>query len=299
MTDFSKQVEVSELFMSLEGEGPYTSRPTVYVRFARCNFTCSGFNNPTNERDARGYAPIAFDPKSYTQLKDIPLITCGCDSQYAVNPAFAHIWKKMSIDDLANGLVELLPHKQWRHPMTGLPVSLSLTGGEPTLHWKRILDLLKHPALQECAHIIYETNAAVPLSDAFIEGINEWCAQDESRTWTWSNSPKLSASGEPFDEAIRPDIIAKQQHVMGCDQYFKFVCGPVPAQFEEVRHAMDTIGGYSHYEIQGTQIWVMPAACTTEQQNADAQAVANMCMEHGYIFCYRLQNALWGNGVGC
>ena len=299
----SRPLEVNEIFLSLEGEGPYTARPTAYIRLSRCNFTCSKFNNPDNVRDDRGYAPLGFDPKAYSTLASIPNISCGCDSQYAVNPVFSHMWEKLTVDQIADRLKALLPHGSWVHPITGLPVILSLTGGEPTLQWKRFAEILNHPFISQCKHVLVETNCAVPLPLSVIGDINEWLSGDPTRKWTWSNSPKLSASGEPWDKAVRPDIANRQAMVTGLrnqrqvDQYFKFVCGPSKEQFDEVQLAMDayyTVGDLPRMP----NVWIMPEACSQEQQSSIAQQVAKMCMDRGFLFCYRFQNALWGNGVG-
>ena len=41
----------SEVFHSIQGEGHYTGRPTVWLRFFLCNLQCNGFGqiDPTNE----------------------------------------------------------------------------------------------------------------------------------------------------------------------------------------------------------------------------------------------------------
>lgn len=297
----AKEIEVSEIFMSLEGEAAHSAKPTAYVRFARCQFTCSGFNNPTNERDAKDYAPVTFDPANFTNIKDLPLITRGCDSQYAVNPAFSHMWEKLTIDEIATRLVEVLPRNRWVHPDTGLPVILSLTGGEPTLLWKRIPELLNHPLLEQCKHVLIETNCGVPIKWKFVEDLNQWLCQDQSRKITWSNSPKLTSSGEKWSAAINPHVALMQRAVTGSvpgqsEQYFKFVVGPRQADFDEVRKAMNEY--YLGDIPKSVQVWLMPEACTQEQQQTIDKQVANMCMEQGFLFCYRFQNALWGNGVG-
>lgn len=296
-----KPIEISEIFMSLEGEGPHAARPTAYVRFARCQFTCAGFNNPECERDDRGYAPLTFNPSEYNSIAEIPLITRGCDSQYAVNPTFSHMWEKLTIDQIAERLVEVIPHNSWVHPRTGLPVILSLTGGEPTLMWKRLPELLNHPLLKECKHVLVETNAGVPIKWKFVEDINQWLCADSTRRWTWSNSPKLSASGEKWENAIVPTVAAMQRAAMGQDgtqveQYFKFVCGPTDEDFDEVAKAMEEY--YAADIPRDVPVWVMPEACTQEQQQTIDKQVAKMCMDRGYLLCYRFQNALWGNGVG-
>jgi 7-carboxy-7-deazaguanine synthase len=294
--------EISEIFISLEGEGPFTAHPTAYIRFGRCNFKCPEFNNHNSERDSKGYAPLGFVPGDFQKLTDIPLITKGCDSQYAVNPTFAHMWEKLTTDELVDRLIDLLPHKSWTHPRTGLPVILSLTGGEPTLKWKFIPEILNHPKMAGCKHVLVETNCAVPFKREFTMNISQWLMADNTRTWTWSNSPKLVASGEVWEEAIRPEIAMKQLEVIGdgtrgrVNQYFKFVVGPRDRDFSEVKLAMEEY--FAAGIPNNTPIWIMSEACTQEQQQAIAQAVAKMCLEEGFIFCYRLQNGLFGNGVG-
>lgn len=294
--------EISEIFMSLEGEGPEVQRPTAYIRFARCNFTCSGFNNCGNVRDAKNYAPLGFDPKEYKSIHDIPLITKGCDSQYAVNPAFSHMWEKLTTDELVDRLLEIIPRNSWVHPVTGLPVILSLTGGEPTLKWKFIPEILNHPKMADCQHVLIETNCAVPFKREFTMNLSQWLMADSRRKLTWSNSPKLVASGEVWEEAIRPEIAVHQLEVVGdytrgrVQQYFKFVVGPRDRDFEEVEKAMAEY--YAGGVPKDAPIWIMPEACTQEQQQQIDQQVAKICMDKGYLFCYRFQNALWGNGVG-
>lgn len=294
--------EVSEIFMSLEGEGPFTAHPTAYVRFGRCNLKCPHFNNHNKETTAKGYAPIGFNPKDFSSIHDIPLITMGCDSQYAVNPEFSHMWEKMTTDELVDSLIDLLPSKSWIHPVTQLPVVLSLTGGEPTLKWKFIPEILNHPKMKECRHVLVETNCTVPFKTEFTDNITKWLEQDDRRVWTWSNSPKLSASGELWEDAIKPTVALAQRAIINpttahrVNQYFKFVVGARQEDFDEVAKAMTEY--YQAGIPNPTPVWIMPEACTQEQQQSIDQKVANMCMAHGYMFCYRFQNALWGNGVG-
>lgn len=294
--------EVSEIFMSLEGEAQFAAHPTVYIRFGRCNLKCPHFNNHNKEVTDKGYAPLGYDPKEFTSLNQVPIVTMGCDSQYAVNPAFAHIWEKLDTDELIDRLIDLLPRKSWVHPVTGLPVILSLTGGEPTLKWKFLPQILFHPKMKECKHILIETNCTVPFKSEFTDNITKWLEEDEDRMWTWSNSPKLSASGEAWEDAIKPEIAMRQLEAGGqhykrqVNQYFKFVIGPRDEDLKEVEKAMDEY--YAAGVPQPSPVWLMPEACTQDQQKTIDQEVAKMCMDHGYMFCYRFQNALWDNTIG-
>jgi 7-carboxy-7-deazaguanine synthase len=53
-------LRVVETYVSYQGEGPNTSRPTVFVRFAGCNFKCPGWPCDTQH---------AIDPKIYRGLQ--------------------------------------------------------------------------------------------------------------------------------------------------------------------------------------------------------------------------------------
>jgi organic radical activating enzyme len=292
--------EVSEIFSSLEGEAQFTFHPTTYIRFARCNFACPLFNNPTKEVTAKGYAPLDFDPADYRKLEDIPLIHKGCDSQYAVNPIFAHMWKKYGVDELVDALFEVLPHGKLIYD-TGLPQIISLTGGEPTLKWKFIPKILFHPRMKDARHYLIETNCSVPFKEEFIHNIHEWLAQDTRRIWTWSNSPKISSSGETRKDAIRPEIALMQNSLINAfhgrvNQYFKFVVDGSEKDYAEVKEVM------AIYHAAGLPkhmpIWIMPQACTEEQQKEIARSVAKRCIDEGWLYSHRVQNDLWGNGVG-
>lgn len=288
----------SEVFMSIEGEGPYSGWPTVYVRFTGCNFECRGFNNP-KMLDTTSEEVLGFDPKDYNDIYGIPLIKRGCDSIYSWDNKFRHMWTEGDENQLAQQIIDTIPHHQWVHNTTEQPVILSLTGGEPTLRAKTIPTLLNHPLLNGVKILLIETNASVPLSDKFLIDMNRW--NNRGRRIVWSNSPKLSDSGEKWDRAIRPDVIEAQLCTQkfgwtNFEQYFKFVCGPSEKDFDEVERAMD-----EYYPIGvalDAPVYIMPQACLEEQQQEIAAKVAQMCIERGYIYCHRIQNSVFGNGVG-
>lgn len=294
--------EVSEVFMSLEGEAQFTFHPTAYIRFARCNFSCPLFNNPNKEVTPKGYAELGFNPKDFASIHDIPLITKGCDSQYSVNPEFAHMWRKLDADQLVEELLSVIPGNDLIYP-TGLPVIVSLTGGEPTLKWKFLPEIMFHERMKKCRHFLVETNCAVPFKEEFIWKIQEWLTNNRKRMWTWSNSPKLASSGENRKDAIRPEI-ALMQHALKnigpnhgqVNQYFKFVVDGSEKDYDEVKEVM-TIYHDAGLPID-VPIWIMPQACTEEQQREISKQVARRCMQEGWLYSHRVQNDLWGNGVG-
>lgn len=265
---------ISEVFMSIEGEAKYSGHPTVYIRYAGCK---------------------KFVPADITSINNMPTIEMGCDSQYAVNPAFSHLWEHLTVDQLLERLMQTIPHNKWVNPITNNKYILSLTGGEPTLRWKTIIDLLNHDGMRDVNHILIETNCAVPLKDQFIQELSSWSEKRNGKI-TWSNSPKLSVSGEPQEKAIRPEIAVKQLNVINSEQYFKFVCDDTVESFEEVKRIMNI------YYQQGVQrennIYIMPMSCTEQQQTNIMRNVADLCIQYGFIYCHRIHNTVYENQVG-
>lgn len=307
------QYEWSEVFMSIEGEARYSGHPTVYIRFARCNFSCPLFNNHNKVVLEDGYAPLTFDPKHYETLQEIPLIETGCDSQYAVNPKFSHMWHKGDEKALAAEILKVLPHNTFQNPATGKRVILSLTGGEPTIRLKFWVPILEELYRHGMRTVLIETNCAAPMRDTNITDLYQWAqtkwendSNHESIKFIWSNSPKLQSSGEQWDKAIKPNIATMQlgkptsiTHVE-IEQYFKFVVRAEEEDFAEIAKAMNEYYSYqgNMWVSKDTDVYCMPVACTEEQQQEISAKVAQMCIDRGYIYAHRIQNSVFGNGVG-
>jgi 7-carboxy-7-deazaguanine synthase len=287
----NKSAYIVETFISLEGEGPYIGYPTVYVRLAGCNLTCSGFNNPNNE------SVLDFNPKDYTKLKDLPPITRGCDSNYAVSPKFKHLWTKMSPLELLKNLDNLLPDKLWiAH--TGLDYVLSITGGEPTIHQNYIIEFLEELYDNEYYTpkiIIIETNATIELKNEFIDSLNN-LVEFEDVLIVWSNSLKLSNSNEDITKTINPKILKQQLCIDNCKQYFKFVTDGSDKSIDEIEEIIDInrLDNIINYK----NIYLMASACTNEQLLEIGKLVAQQCIDRGYKYSTRLQNTLWDNIIG-
>ena len=282
----------SEIFLSIEGEAKYSGWPTVYIRFAGCNFECRGFNNPDNKEITNEV--LGFDPADFTTLKELPVVNIGCDSIYSWDMRFKHLWDSGDEDKLAIETMKVVPHGSWVHPETNQPVILSLTGGEPTLRSKHLPSLLNHEAFSALRYLLIETNCSIPLNEDFLDDLNTWVQRGWGRKVIWSNSPKLSCSGESWEKAIRPNVAKQQILHWGTDQYFKFVCGASDRDFNEVAKAM------AQYEAVGIHapVYIMPMACTEEQQDEISAKVAHMCVDRGYIYCHRIHNSVFGNEIG-
>lgn len=285
-----RSIRISEVFYSMEGEGPLTGMPTIFVRTFGCNFTCSGFNNPTENT----VAPIRI-----AKLEDF-VPTFGCDSIYAWHPIFKDLTSTFNADSLSQKILDTLPYGIARNKRSGAIPLLSITGGEPTLHQRSIIELLENPNMSEFSRLLIETNCAVKLTSEFIHGLNLWSAL--GNTVIWSNSPKLRISGELEDVAIRPDILASQMLVSGAAQYLKFVSDGTRESFDEIE---TTVQKYKSglpkdfgLSLADGAVYVMPVGARRDEQNQIQLRVAEMCLEYGYNFCARVHVSVFKNAAG-
>jgi 7-carboxy-7-deazaguanine synthase len=99
-----KNLPVSEIFRSIQGEGKYAGRVSIFLRLGGCNLKCPGFGEE------------------------------GCDSYYAVDKKYEKEWKKIDIDKIIN-IINSLKQKN---------EDLVITGGEPTLYYKQIYPLVEN-----------------------------------------------------------------------------------------------------------------------------------------------------------
>jgi organic radical activating enzyme len=287
----------SEVFFSFNGEGKIPHGVgALFVRFTGCNFTCTGFANPE-------MAPIqwGFNPAEYTDLNQLPVISKGCDSAYSWHDDFKHLWKEATVDEFVDILIQTLPSSfegSFVHPRTGQDIILTFTGGEPMLRFKFIIELLKHPKLSSVVRVLIETNGSVTIPDRLIKEYNS-----SYDTWTilpdliFSNSPKLSISGEDRKAAIISDAILSQQQLFDSVTYFKFVSDGSVESLEEIDSVIDeyTTNGV---HINNDDILIMPVGATLEQQESIEETVAMRTLEHGYIFSPRSHVAVFGNRMG-
>lgn len=278
------KLKVSELFYSIQGEGRYMGVPSVFLRVFGCNFTCDGFGMPKGELSKERFNVNADDYKDY---KTLPLVASGCDSYASWDPRFKHLSPVINTDSLAESIVDLLPQKAWSDE------HLVITGGEPLLGWQRAYpDLLRHPKFANLKELTFETNGTQDLTDDFYNFLNEWTFS--SRSWdalTFSVSPKLSVSGEKWEDAIKPRTVSNYEGVGYT--YLKFVV----ATEEDVKEAERAVEAYRDHGVMGP-VYLMPVGGTESVYTLNNRRVADLAMQRGWRYSDRLQVPLFKNEWG-
>jgi 7-carboxy-7-deazaguanine synthase len=286
------KIKVSEVFYSLQGEGRFVGVPSVFLRTYGCNFTCSGFGCKPGEKST-GADDVAEMVHMYPTFTDLPLVETGCDSYASWHPAYKHLSPSQTTEELVERMLALTPNNQWLQN-NGNDVHLVITGGEPLLGWQRAYaELLSHPRMQDIRNITFETNGTQQLHEDFRKFLKIWQLDGIGgpREVTFSVSAKLSASGESWDDAICPEIIADYQEVG--HTYLKFV---VETE-DHVNEAVRAVDAFRAGGFRGI-VYLMPQGGVVDPYESNKLNIANICCERGFNYSPRLHVDLWGNGWG-
>ena len=296
------KLRYSEAFYSVQGEGKFVGVPSVFLRTFGCNFRCMNFGLERGEpmRDVKQKAGIKHNQevqdlldnnvhKDTKEFNDLPIIHTGCDTYASIYPEFKHFNMLKEVDEVVEHLLSLLPEGKWTMD-NGQDIHLIMTGGEPLLAWQKLyIELFEHPRMKDLKNVTFETNTTQPLHEEFFNYLSD----HERITVTWSCSPKLSVSGEPWDTAIKPDVASDYSRVNGSDIYLKFVVA-TNDDFEEVTRAVQ------EYRGAGLEcpVYLMPLGGRSEEYSLNVKDVAEACMERGWRFTPRLHISLFGNAWG-
>jgi len=296
-----QKLRYSEAFYSVQGEGKFVGVPSVFLRTFGCNFRCMNFgleNEPM--RDEKQKAGIIRNQEvqdlldagvheTTKEFNDLPIIHTGCDTYASIYPEFKKFNKQATVDEVVEHLLSLLPEGKWTMD-NGQDIHLIMTGGEPLLAWQRLyVELFEHPRMQDLKNVTFETNTTQTLHNDLFNYLNN---QDRIQV-TWSCSPKLSVSGEPWETAIKPDVAQQYNTVTDSDMYLKFVVA-TDKDFDEVTKAVDA------YRNAGVEcpVYLMPLGGRSEEYVLNVKEVAEACMERGWRFTPRLHISLFGNAWG-
>ena len=286
------KLKVSEIFYSAQGEGRFVGVPSVFLRTFGCNFTCSGFGMPRGEASTEA-DDVAKTVQLYKTYEELPLVNTGCDSYASWHPKFKSLSPTLETSEVISKMLALTPNNRWAQD-NGNDVHLVITGGEPLLGWQKVYpELLEAIEMRDLKNITFETNGTQELSEDFVAYLKEWVGIPSitQREITFSVSAKLSPSGERWEDAIKPGIVASYQQVG--KTYLKFVVENLD-DFEEVELAV------SEYRSEGFEgvVYIMPVGGVVSVYDGNKFNVADEAMRRGYYYSPRLHVDLWGNSWG-
>jgi len=229
----NRNLIISELFYSIQGEGQTMGFPSVFLRLSGCNILCKG----------KGWV---------------------CDSievwKKGIKTPFEDVFSKELVDRLDVG------------------AHLIITGGEPLLHQKKIVEFLEW---------FKQVNGWIPIVEIETNGTIIPNEEMIGLVTYWNCSPKLSTSGETrkrrYNEIALKTIQAQSNSI------FKFV-------ISEEDDVLEMLNEFSI--INMSQVVLMPAGDSQTLLNKTREMVMGLCIKLNLRYCDRLHIVGWNRKTG-
>ena len=258
---------IIESFISIQGEGLRTGRPTLFIRLSGCNLRCV-FRNSAGK------------------------VTSCCDTPYAsFEGSFTE--GKYTDDDVIKMLTNNPQVKD-----------VVITGGEPLLNQASLALFIKKLREVRDFTLTIETNGTIVPSDYLLEQVDLWSTSPKlaSSTPTVKDGKKYGVTEAQckYHNMHRINIIALATMLSeGHDCQLKFVyTGPeCIKEIDEIskeitdyqtNHNMDVVNVNDY-------IMLMPEGITSKAIIGKSDEVVNVCIEHGWTYTSRMHILIWGN----
>jgi len=266
--DGVKQLLVSEIFSSIQGEGINLGTPSVFLRLAVCNLHCWYCDTK--------YTWLYDDRLLQTVKSDLVRLGIGEDQ----SPLDLKVYDKrtegreLSIDDV-----------QSKIESSGLN-HLVVTGGEPMLQQDLLVSLFRRLRSQNSGgktpfYIEIETNGSIKPVRELLPLVDQW-----------NVSPKLESSGNSRYSREKVDPLRTFANLP--NSFFKFVIST--QTFNQDLAEIESLA--SRFDLAPGKIILMAEGTDAAILKDRTQALAQICEEKGYRMTPRLHIMLWGNKRG-
>ena len=140
--------------------------------------------------------------------------------------------------------------------------------------------------------VTIETNGTQLPHDLFSTIVENYYSRTD-REWFWSVSPKLSISGEVWENAICPHVLSRYRELSNVGQ-LKFVVDGSESCWEEVSYAT------AKYRAENVDwpVTIMPVGATLARLEEVQKVICQGALERGYLFSPRVHTWLFGNLPG-
>ena len=332
------------MFYSLQGEGRYVGVPSLFLRLFGCNFECRGFGQERDKSKwiAHEEMPHNQDYPDVKKLEDLPVPHVGCDSSFSWGKKWGHLAHYDEVDTIVDKINSFIPKTEPIHLVLtgGEPL---LKGFQPAmsdiiLHRKLGLNNITFETNGTQEYYFKDlvnsgTNSPWPFAQKVEEEKNPYLSggldnMNKKTSWyndrygdrssyifssycipngiTWSVSPKLSNSGEKWEDAIRPEALLSYNEWPFSYLYLKFVV----RDEEDMKEVHEAVRAYDHARVNIDAIYLMPETGFWHVGGGGGGVhgggphgvydyeVAELALKYGYKYSPRLQINLFGNAWG-
>ncbi len=305
-----KKYRYSEIFgQTFQGEGQFTGRPTAWLRVWGCNFECAGFGQEQPDKpETYDLDYLKIDPSEYKSMEALPVFHRGCDSSYSWSKRFSHLAHQNTAAEICDKIEATLPGGKFEHPTSKQWHHMAFTGGEPMMSQTAVVDVMQNfrKRYNMPRFVTIETNGTQKPRPAFENFFNGDFRERPTKLLDadhdavacdtelfWSVSPKLYLSGELWDNAIKPDVLAHYKAISDHGQ-LKFVSNGTDRSWDEVARATEA------YRKAGIDwdVWIMPVGADREMQESHQAIIAEQAVERGYSVALRVHTWCFGNIIG-
>ncbi|MBO7043141.1 7-carboxy-7-deazaguanine synthase QueE [bacterium] len=281
-----KHILAEKPFLSLQGEGMWSGKPSIFVRYAGCNLRCQFGLKCKNEgikREIPDYIQEVIDNlDNYKDVQDLPVFPTYCDTYIGILGEFAKYWVTYnSEEELANEIFALLEDK----PYDINDIDLVFTGGEPMLVQENIITLLEYinNKKQKGLTVTIETNGTIPLREDIEKRFYDF--HKFHCEFTFSISPKISSANYTFDETCKPAVPAQYERVADF-----VILKYVVKDEDDIELVKKYTKAYEKEGFIGNGIFLMPCGGKADPDFDKTQVtVFDLCVKYGYNFSPRLQ----------
>ena len=332
------KLRYSEMFYSIQGEGRYVGVPSVFLRVFGCNFECTGFGQDRDRSKwlPKEEMPHNKDYPDVKAIEDLPVPHVGCDSSFSWGKKWGHLAQYEDVDTIVDKINSFIPKTEPIHlVLTGgepllkgfqpamsdiiLHRKLGLnnitfeTNGTQEYHFKDLVNSGTNSPWSFAQKVEEEKN---PHLSGGLVNMNKKTSWYNDRYGdrssyifssycipngiTWSVSPKLSNSGEKWEDAIRPEALVSYNSWPGSFLYLKFVV----RDEDDLTEVKEAIMMYKSGGVKIDAVYLMPETGPPMYDNEgfelkdSSYEVSQLALKYGYKYSPRLQINLFGNAWG-
>jgi organic radical activating enzyme len=248
-----------EHFYSIQGEGKYAGRSSIFLRFGLCNLTCKGF-------------------KSISKSKLTGETLIGCDSLYAVDKRhFSQTWQEIESIEFLNNIID-----SYEKSLDFKP-DIVITGGEPLLHHKNDIFYKFIENKSKTQKITIETNATITID------FKRYPAYKDTM---FAMSIKLANSDEKKEKRINKEAI-NSIILNSNDNFFKFVLNKeyiFEYGIKEIKEITE--------DFRNSDIYCMSVGDSVFELNKHDREIIEFCKKHNFIYSDRLHIRIYNQRAG-